>query len=196
MAKKKKSVTDTAVTQSNIPVVGNVVIKRLGSNGKVKSCMRVNNTATFNLLQGLGYHLIGNSNLGGGIFPKYLSVGYNSGPSVKTSPTMTTLYNEFDIPRFKLNYSNVQLKQVVENDVPIPQVEVLFSTVIPYQSVAAYTTGFNELGLYSDFSGNTLLARVETDRSGDLAPLGAIKAVPGDNLLIEWYIILKVGGVK
>lgn len=196
MARKKKSVTDVAITQSSIPVVGNVVIKRLGSNGKVKSCVRVSNTATFNLLQGLGYHLIGDSRLGGNIFPKYLSVGFNSGPSIKTSPTMTTLYNEFDIPRFKLNYSNVQLKQVIENGIPVPQVEVLFSTVIPYQSVAVYSTGFNELGLYSDFSGNTLLARVETDRTGDPELLGAIKAAPGDNLLIEWYIILKVGGVR
>ena len=179
MAKKKKVVSDVTITQAPVNIIGNVNIKKLDKHGKITKTINVKNTATFNLLQGLGYHLLGNWQLGKNTYPKYLGLGYNPGTEVATTPIMNSLYNELNVNRFNLNSSNINLNS------DLFSVSILYTTLIPFDSISNQEYGFNELGLFSTFTDDSLLARVYWDVKD------AVTLKIGETILVEWEIILK-----
>lgn len=179
MAKKKKTTSNVTVTNAPVNIIGNVNVKKLDKNGKVKEIINVKNTATFNLLQGLGYHLLGNTQLGRDTYPKYLGIGYNPSTAIATTPIMTSLTNELNVNRFNLNSSDINLNPDMFS------MSILFTTLITFDSLVNQSQGFNELGLFSTFNSDSLLARVYWDHNE------SINLKVGESVLIEWEIILK-----
>lgn len=172
MAKKKKTTSTVTITHAPVNIIGNVNVKKLDKNGKVKETINVKNTATFNLLQGLCYHLLGNIELGRNTYPKYLGLGYIPSTAVATTPIMTSLFNELNISRFNLSSSTINLNMDMFSS------SVLFTTLITSDSLVNYRDGFNELGLFSTFDTDSLLARVYWD------PNDSIKLDVGESVII------------
>ena len=169
-------INTTNVTRNNISFQGNVSIVKKDSNGNVLKKTNINNTAVINLFKGLGYHLIGSSDLGSKVYPQYLGLGFiESGtPAISTKPDQISLQSEYSTDRLRLDMSGL----IINDD---SSVSVRYSTTLYYTTLVGKSV--NELGLFSTASGDSLLARVYMVDD-------PISISLGESVVVTWMITI------
>ena len=191
MAKtKRNNKIDAKVTQQPISYKGNVKLK-VQKNGLTVREVKISNSGTMLLFQGLGRFLLGqfansssnllNQNM---YIPRYLGVGRQT-TLTPTDPLTYRLYNEYDFgSRFILTSGNTVV------DTQAKTVIAPFKVTIPYSSVS--NSRITELGLFTSAIPNTsdLLARVNIPPEIEGEEPG-IKLDVGMSLFIEWNIVIQ-----
>ena len=176
--KKSTQVTNNQklkIVQKPINYDGNVHLKIMQGNNLVKT-YDIKNSGTMRLFQGIGYFLSGSTLNLDSYKPRFLSVGSGI-VAATTDPTMTTLYNEMNINRILLNTNNISLNAYI-NAVTIP-----LSTVIPFSTIGS--TAISEIGLFSDATSNTLLARIVIPNNYQII------LEPGQSMVVEWDLVIQ-----
>ena len=173
MAKKTK--TNIKVdSKDNIGYEGNVTLK-IQKGKKILSTKKIKNQGTLRLFQGICLALSGlpSENLKGSYLPAYLDVGSDS---TATQLNDTILKNSI-LKSNRVKISSLYPTLIKENDNDIGYSATFIATV-PYILVG--NTTINEIGMFADKEGQTLLARI-------IVPNG-ITLNQGTNLIVEWSI--------
>lgn len=174
MAKKTK--TNIKVdSKDNIGYEGNVTLK-IQKGKKILSTKKIKNQGTLRLFQGICLALSGlpSENLKGSYLPAYLDVGSDSTATNLTDSTLKTSILKSNRVKISSLYPALIKNENNENI----GYSTTFIATVPYILVG--NTTINEIGMFADKEGQTLLARI-------IVPNG-ITLNQGTNLIVEWSI--------
>lgn len=175
MATKNKKINKKPETKSSTLIEGNVSLKLVNNKGKIIKKLKINNSATSNLLLGIAYYLSRQPD--NHYVPFYAGVGHTS-QSPTWNMTNTFLPGEYKGKRTVI--TNLAASAELENN------EV--TCIASYQAIFSYNyltdVPINELGLFNtDDNQDTLLARTRLRSDITLSP--------GVSLILEWNIYIK-----
>ena len=174
MAKKTK--TNIKVdSKDNIGYEGNVTLK-IQKGKKILSTKKIKNQGTLRLFQGICLALSGlpSENLKGSYLPAYLDVGSDSGVTGLSDSTLKNSILKSNRVKISSLYPTL-IQNNTGNDIGY---SATFIATVPYILVG--NTTINEIGMFADKEGQTLLARI-TVKDG-------VTLNQGTNLIVEWSV--------